>query len=410
MTSLLDRPARTGSRRRTPPLLRRLRLLLGQGGPETRPVGAAAAAAAVWAAVVGLAVAELVVLVVWATAGGGAGGAAGAVRSAAQAWLLAHHTGIHLAGGHLGLLPLGLVALPWVPLWFAGRWVARETGVEDLQACAVATGLFALTYAVLAALVSSVASSDTARPAPVQALFGGLVLAVLAGGWAMLREAGLGGLLLDPITLRGRSVLVGACGALLTLLATGTLLLAGALVAHAGRVQLLEHSLDAGFVGGLALLLVGLLLLPNAVIWGVAYTLGPGFAVGAGTSVSPVGVHLGAVPALPLLGVLPENGPGPLLALPLLVGPLVAGVVAGLLVVRRLPAFTAESAALWGAATGPVAGLAVGVAALLSGGPAGAGRMATLGPSPWQVALAATLEVGVAAAASAYLWTRRTLR
>lgn len=377
-------------------------------------MGTAAAAAAVWAAVVGLAVAEVVVLVVWvgsgAGAGAAAGGATGAVRAAAQAWLLAHHTGIHLAGGHLGLLPLGLVALPGVPLWFAGRWVARETGVEDLRGAAVATGLLALTYAVLAALVSSVASSDTARPAPLQALFGGLVLAVLAGGGAMLREAGLGRVLLDPVSLRGRSVLAGAAGALLTLVVTGTLLVAGALVAHGGRVQLLERSLDAGFVGGLALLLVGLLLLPNAVIWGVAYTLGPGFAVGAGTSVSPVGVHLGAVPALPLLGVLPGNGPGPLPALPLLAGPLLAGVVAGLLVVRRLPAFTAESAALWGAATGPVVGVVVGVAALLSGGPVGADRMATVGPSPWQVALAAMLEVGVVAAASAYLWTRRTLR
>jgi hypothetical protein len=52
---------------------------------------------------------------------------------------------------------------------------------------------------------------------------------------------------------------------------------------------------------------------------------------------------------------------------------------------------------LCGAATGCV----VGVLAAFSGGPLGSGRLASVGPSGWQAALVATLEVGVAAAVTA---------
>jgi hypothetical protein len=49
-----------------------------------------------------------------------------------------------------------------------------------------------------------------------------------------------------------------------------------------------------------------------------------------------------------------------------------------------------------------------GVLAAFSGGPLGSGRLAAVGPSGWQAALVATLEVGVAAAVAAGLtnWIR----
>ncbi len=41
------------------------------------------------------------------------------------------------------------------------------------------------------------------------------------------------------------------------------------------------------------------------------------------------------------------------------------------------------------------------MAAAFSGGPLGNGRMASVGPSPWQVAIVAALEIGIAAAVTA---------
>jgi Family of unknown function (DUF6350) len=52
----------------------------------------------------------------------------------------------------------------------------------------------------------------------------------------------------------------------------------------------------------------------------------------------------------------------------------------------------------------------LGVLAWLSAGPLGQGRMAQLGPSPWRVAIAALVEIGVLAAATAWLLGFRQLR
>ena len=83
-----------------------------------------------------------------------------------------------------------------------------------------------------------------------------------------------------------------------------------------------------------------------------------------------------------------------------LVLPLGAGALAGLLVLRSDSATPVRDAAL----SGPLAGAAVGLLAWLSGGAAGDARLADLGPSPWQGALA--VAVLVAAPASALAWWR----
>ena len=60
-----------------------------------------------------------------------------------------------------------------------------------------------------------------------------------------------------------------------------------------------------------------------------------------------------------------------------------------------------EIAPLWGFACGVVTGAVTGVLAAFSGGPLGSGRLAAVGPSGWQAALVAALEVGISAAIAA---------
>jgi hypothetical protein len=88
--------------------------------------------------------------------------------------------------------------------------------------------------------------------------------------------------------------------------------------------------------------------------------------------------------------------------------PYLAGVVGGILVARAAPTPAAELAPLWGFACGVATGCVIGVLAAFSGGPLGSGRLAAVGPSGWQAALVAVLEVGVSAAVAAGLanWLR----
>ncbi|MCW2724430.1 MAG: hypothetical protein JWN35_1351, partial [Frankiales bacterium] len=175
---------------------------------------------------------------------------------------------------------------------------------------------------------------------------------------------------------------------------------------HLGRAGDLQSAAAPGLVGGVALLLLGLLFIPNAAVWGAAWLAGPGFHVGVDTAVGPFGTTLGPVPALPLLAGLP-GAISPWLGVLALAVPLAAGAFAGLLVTRRLAEASWRRAAAEAALAGPCAGLVAGLAGWLSGGPAGGARLTDVGPSPWQLGLAVAVEVAVGAAVYAGVRTRR---
>jgi hypothetical protein len=119
---------------------------------------------------------------------------------------------------------------------------------------------------------------------------------------------------------------------------------------------------------------------------------------------------VGNLPALPLLAAVPADGATPtyLLALTALV-PLVAGAVAGLVVVRRglrerdAYALGWDAFALRGAIAAVLAGLIVFALLALSGGSAGPGRMSAIGVPgalPAAGVLAAGMAIGAAVTAA----------
>jgi hypothetical protein len=359
------------------------------------------------AALAGLAVTGAVVLVGWGLSPSGAS-AGGAVRLAAQAWLLAHHGRLLLALGDIGLAPLGLTLLPAALLYKAGASVGRTLSFDQAEYARLSTAVKAIvalasTYAVLVVMVTGVASTDAVQVEPLSTLFGAFLLAATAGGIGLVRGSPLGERVLDLLPLGARAALPAAAAATGALVLAGALLAAGSLVWHHGQYARLSHTLAPGVVGSVSLLLLGILCVPNAAVWAAAYTAGPGFAVGTGTTVSAFGVTLGPVPAFPLLAALPGGATPPGAARLVFVAPLVAGVIAGVLAAHRDPTAPPKVAAGWACVAGGLAGLALAVLAALSGGPLGAGRMTALGPSPWHVGLAAAVELAAIAAPVAAL-------
>lgn len=376
--------------------------------PAVRRTAAAVAArsplgpglvAAGWAAGAGLVTLGVPVLLAWATDSRSGSGAAAATKSIGQLWLLAHGASLSVPEGTVGLTPLALVLLPLALLHRAGRHGARTLEVRGLRqatALVVATGF---PYALLAAVVAAVSATDVVHPAPVQAVVGGLVVGLLGSAAGVLREARLLGET-RRLPARVRHVGAGAAVAVATLLGAGALLAVVSFLQHAGRATSLASATDPGLVGGLTLFATSLALVPNAAVWGVAWLSGPGFVVGAGTAVGPFGTTLGPVPALPLLAALPTAEAPTWLGWVVLLVPLGAGALGGVLLGRRVVDGPGR-AALDGLLVGVVAGVGMGVLAVLSAGPLGGERMAALGPSWWEVGLAVAAEVGVGAAAAA---------
>ena len=254
---------------------------------------------------------------------------------------------------------------------------------------------------VLSALVVLSAGHPAALPSRWQgamfpALVYGLGVAIGSIGATNPARVRLRQLIADApplLTGGGGAALRTGLGAVATVVLAGSLLATTALVFGFGQVIALYESVQAGVLGGLALTLGQLALLPTIVLWSASWLIGPGFALGAGSIVSPVAVSLGPLPAIPLLGALPA-GESPLGYLTLLV-PVAAAFAAGLAVRPRLADAFGRAYAYdlplgarvgWSVLTGVlaaiVAGLAMGFLAWLAAGAAGPGRLAVVGPDP----------------------------
>ncbi len=393
MTTLLDRP---GAGTREP------------GRPATPPL-LVAAAAGVWAAVLGLIGVTVLVLLGWVASDHGSSSTPDAFRGALRVWLAAHRASFDLGGARLTLVPLGLSLLPLALIVPAGRWVARATGTATLREAGSCAAAIAVAYSAVVAALSPLASSGRVEVHAVTALGWSLLLAALGAGVGLVRAADLGddlAALLPPrVRLAVRAASAGSCAVVAFAAALVAALLAGHLVVVAD----LAASLRPGWVGGVLLLLIGMCAVPTLVLWALAVIVGPGFAVGTGTSVAVTGVSLGAVPALPVLGVLPSAElPAPLRALPLLV--VLAGVLVGVLVARGEPQASLRDGALLAVGSGVLAGAALGLLTSLSAGSLGSHRLAEVGPVGWQVGLIAAVELGAAAGITTALMSWRAAR
>lgn len=207
------------------------------------------------------------------------------------------------------------------------------------------------------------------------------------------------GLVMLPTPLR-----VAVHGALRAGSAAAALVIAGAafilallIFGNYGSIISLYEQLQTGVVGGIALTVGQLAFLPNLVIWMASWLIGPGFAIGAGSSVNPIGTALGPLPGLPLFGVIPSHGFS--FGLVGIVVPLVAGFLAGALLRGTRRTVTDGPIALFLTALGIgiVAGIELGLLAWWSSGALGPGRLHDVGPNPWLVGAIATAEVAIAA-------------
>jgi hypothetical protein len=371
-----------------------------QAGPRSLLTIGAIAAVAVTGT--GLAVLTLLVLIGFVAAPHAGFGLPAVLRTAAMLWLVGHHVGFTFRGaGRIGMLPLGLVVLPGVLLWRAGRWVARVGGVRRLRHVGLAALGLAIPYAMATGALALASRSALAAASLLQAVAWGFLLALAAGGLGAARALAPWPTLVGLLPQRPRAVVVAVAGCLAALATMGALVAGTSLAVHLHEAGSLERSLGPGVVGTVLLLLLQFGYLPNAIVWAIAFTLGPGFAFGSATVVAPTGSALGQLPALPLLAALP---PGVHSALPgglepvMLALPYLAGGLGGLLLVRAAPALGLDTAPMLGLVCGAVSGCVLALLAAASGGPLGDGRLAAVGPSGWQVGVVSALELGISMA------------
>lgn len=375
---------------------------------DTRPLPLTAVLAAGWAAGAGLALCVSVALAGWLV--GSTGSVADAVRVGAQAWLLGLGSGLRVGAVTVTAVPLGLTVLFAALLWRSGAWAASSARVDDVRTALSGTAIVAAVHAVIATAAALFTATDSSSVSPLRAFGCALLLAAVFAGIGMLRGADLLAALWQTLPEYARAALRGGLAAVLLTVAAGALLVTVALAVDLGDAANVAHAMSAGLVGGAILTLAGVLLLPNAALFAVAYLLGPGFAFGSGTTVAPSGASLGRVPAFPLLAALPDQGAAPWWAAALLAVPVLAGAAGAVVALRHHPVAGLAAAALRGALTGAVAGIATGLLTALAGGSIGPERMADTGAQVLACTGIAVLAMTLGGAAGGLLTGRRVRR
>ena len=332
---------------------------------------------------------SFIALIAWATAGSASGSTSDPIRGAVWIWLGAHHLPFQLAlpptslPGYLTFLPIGGLVLPFLVIRAAfNRAIDRLQGdFHDINGVRlIFSGMYAALLTALAFFSGSTAVTPQWYLAPI---FGFLLalLATLSAGYRVNPSRSL------RIALRITAIFMGAA-----LIVTALLL-----ILNFTQVKNITISLQPGFFGGLLLLILNVLYLPNAAVATAAYFSGTGLAVGAGTIVSPWWYQLGQIPALPLLGILPTSRhPLALLGVLFFIG-------LGVLLARWALAHGIQTLVQSYLFTIALATLL----AYLGGGALLTAEMGAMGVSIWKFVLSIAIEIGIGAAATTFFLNKR---
>jgi hypothetical protein len=424
MTDLLSRPSDPSTSTR--PSTSRLGRLLGalRGRPpgdgdsndlEGRPITVSAAVAALAAAVTTMVTFMGVAVIGWFLADAGAHGqTTDALRVGADAWLVGNGSGFSVRGVPLGIVPLALTGLIVSVVYRYARWAAATSQeVDDDRTLGLAAVIFTGVYMVIAVVTCVVVGLEDTGPGLGRAIVGSMLVAGVAGTLGM--AAGTGRLAVAVARVPGwvRSVIHGAVASFLLLLVASAILVAVMVMLGLNQASAMMSGLHLSHGDYVMYTLATMAVAPNAVLLGGAYLIGPGFAVGTGTVVSPTVVSLGPMPAFPLLAGLPEAGPTPEWAIGLMAVPVLVAVVGAVLAQRAYRVTAYDSAALRGFGCGLGAAVLSTLAIALAGGPMGTGRMADIGAPLGDVLVSSVAAMslgGLVAGVVTAWWQRRADR
>ena len=226
-------------------------------------------------------------LFAWASSGSTAGSTGDPVRASAWLYLGAHLIPFSVPGGKLTVLPLLAVVYP---MWAIRRGLpAVETAFSKLNGARI---IYSLWYALLSELLAVLSIHHGVQANLYLTPLMTFVIAMFATA--------------DFQRRRLRSFYF-ALYLFAIAMGIGAIAFAVSLASHVGEMKSASVLLDTGLIGGVLLVLLQLLYLPNIALAAISYLTGIGFSFGAHSLISAHGITVGQVPALPFATALPTG-------------------------------------------------------------------------------------------------------
>ena len=230
-----------------------------------------------------------ITLFAWATAGSTYGTTSDPMRAAVWLWLGSHLTPFHITSneitGYLSYLPIGAAIFPMLTMRVGYRRVLESIGNKKIS-----RSYFIISYLLIYSLLAVIASNSQVS---VDWLRGVPILLIL--------------LILATASLKPENLVKVPFYFFAIMLGLGGLLLSISLCFNFATVKNLTIVIQPGILGGLLLLLLQLLYLPNIIFTCLSYGLGSGFSLGSATDITPFIFNLREIPAIPVLGALPNG-------------------------------------------------------------------------------------------------------
>ena len=287
------------------------------------PLPVAAAIAALAAVLLGIVFSFVVILGIWLFAAHGNESTLQVMRTSGIAWLGMHLVPVNIAGVTIGLLPWGFMVLPITLIWKATQWAFKsaqpQTGKEFWRIAIT----FSAIYSVLGMITNLITSTSDLNTSLLSTWIHTFLLAFLVTVTCVISYAPSRTMLIDGLPDVVVDGLRPGLVAFATLLALGSLATSISLVLHLSEIKAVTTLMAPGVIDGFFLTLLCIGYLPTASVWSMSYLLGPGVLLGGTGQVSIDVAAPGALPAFPLLSILPStvsSASGYLIIVPILVG------------------------------------------------------------------------------------------
>jgi hypothetical protein len=321
------------------------------------------------------------------------------------AWLGLQLVPITIGTQVIGLLPWGFIVLPIYLVWRSTEWALKSADPQTAKDYWSVAGILAGSYGLINALLAVLASTTGLSANFLITALRTSGLAAIVAVACVLTYAPSRSVLLDQLPEAIRDGVKPGFATFMVLALAGAGLSTISLISHFKEVSAVAQVMAPQAYDGFFLLLLGIGYLPTAAVWAMSYLIGPGVVVGGSGVVSMYHANPGALPAFPLLSLLPNSAPS--WAKFLILVPVAAGILLYLLLPRQQ--WQAQGDSAIEALTNIIrprefvslaSALAVTASCSLLAAVAASGSLGTqflkfVGPQPLVLALALTLILGI---------------
>lgn len=271
------------------------------------PLPLASALAAGVAALVGLMLSFILVMAIWLFAAHGNESTIQVVRASAIVWQATHYVTVSIGSIPLGLLPWGFAVIPAVIIWKTMHWALKSAQPNSGKQFWTTGILFSLSYGGISGLISVVSSTEGLSTSFINSVIYSSLIALIVSISVVVTYAPSPTILIDRLPKEVVAGLKPGFVAFLIFWLFSSITTALILVFRWNEIKTVSGLMAPSSIDQIFLTLLSIGYLPTLIAWTLTFLLGANVYLGGSALINTSVVTPGALPAFPILSILPSE-------------------------------------------------------------------------------------------------------